>query len=51
MTKHKQEKCFLCRGYGKLEVRKGHNRKNKPEVDTCPMCQGKGYLDIVKEEK
>lgn len=41
------EKCFLCAGFGRIAI--GDNKNAKiPESETCPLCEGKGYLKIKK---
>ena len=49
MKKFKTKICFLCKGLGRIAI--GENKKIRlPESEKCPLCEGKGYLNIIDKE-
>ena len=46
--KHTKEDCFLCKGSGEIKVSPDDLTLSLAgEFKTCPICGGKGHLNIL----
>lgn len=44
------EKCFLCDGYGRIEISSQFHNLRKPKNIQCPLCRGRGNQAIKSGE-
>ena len=48
---YRREQCKLCSQLGVIVVCKNARlKKTHGHKEVCPMCKGKGYLKIYKED-
>jgi DnaJ-class molecular chaperone len=50
--KYTKEDCLLCKGSGEIKVSPDDLMLSLAgEFKTCPLCDGKGYLNILNIEE
>jgi len=43
-------RCLFCNGMGMVAIVDPKNSQEMPKSKLCPMCNGKGFLNVKKSD-